>query len=179
MFSNEQWAGLRSWHTQQRLQNPREWFHSVQLIEGRSRWQWLLAEISKLGGDDVVRGKSKVQAGKSGQAKQWTQFVDIPLGETNWDDIWAVYGTSVQLDAAVAELLSEGYRMGLSYNPQNDAVICSITAKGEDNPNEGKTFTAFAGSWVEALQVALYKHNQIAGKDWDAAAHVASGPRFG
>lgn len=126
----------------------------------------------------MARGKGNTKTATP-STNQWTQFVDIPLTEDDFDEIGKAFPDFEQVDASVSDLLEAGYRVSLSYNAGNDAFIASVTCKNESDDNNGKTFNAFAGSWVEALQCALYKHFIKARKNWGAADVKTNRPRFG
>jgi hypothetical protein len=48
-----------------------------------------------------------------------------------------------------------------------------------DSPNNGCTFTSFAGTWHEAMMLALYKHYDVAGEKWLEKGGAAQLPAFG
>lgn len=83
-----------------------------------------------------------------------------------WKDVEHELGDVDTLVGAVGALCGSGYRVGVSYNPGSDAFIVSVTCRIDDHPNSGKTFTAFAETWYQALQVALYKHYFVAREVW-------------
>lgn len=127
----------------------------------------------------VARGKSNAKATPANARAAWTTFVEIPLGNVSWEDIHKAYGAADAAFDAVQELLLDGYRMSFSFNEQSDAVICSVTCKAEGSPNSGKTFSAFAATWTDALITALYKHFVIAGEVWTGDQSSVQRPRFG
>ena len=75
--------------------------------------------------------------------------------------------------------MSDGHRMSVTYNGQNDTFTVSLTGRGDDCPNDGMTVVSFAGTWYEALQVSMYKHHILAEGDWSKSKVVANRPRFG
>lgn len=127
----------------------------------------------------VARSKNNGTTTKAGSKAQWTTFVEIPLGASSWEDIHKAFGDADSSFNAVQELLESGYRLSLSHNDQSDAVICSVTCKDEGSVNAGKTFSAFAGSWTDALITALYKHFVIAEGVWSGDGSTVNRPRFG
>lgn len=164
---------------QKQRENPRFWFWFAERQYQASRGAHVLLPLTQWGGYVVARGKSGKQAA-NGTPSSWnTTFVDIPLGGVSEDEIWGHFATEDELFNAATALLESGYRIAFSYNGQNDAFICSVTCKGDDSPNVGCTFTAFAGSWHEALIVALFKHTVVAGGVWRGKGSKAERPRFG
>lgn len=159
--------------------DPRFWFWFAERQYQGSHGAHVLLPLTQWGGYSVARGKSGKQAA-NGTPTQWnTTFVDIPLGGISEDEVWSHFGTEEQLFDATTALLESGYRIAFSYNPNNDAFICSVTCKDDASPNANCTFTAFAGSWHEALVVALFKHTVIAGGVWRGKDGKSERPRIG
>lgn len=127
----------------------------------------------------MARGKAQNVPKTSTRQFQPTDFVEIPVAAEAWGDIQKVYGNPDVLVDAVSDLLEAGYRVGLSHNGANDAFICSVTCRDTDDPNNGKTFNAFAETWYEALQTAMYKHYVVSQKKWLGDAQRAARPKFG
>lgn len=161
------------------LASPRNEFRSFWRWYGRYKSRDLLSILNLyLECGEMARGTKK-PATNAAVRNQWTEFVDIPLAEDDFEQIGKTFPDADAVDEAVVELLEKGYRLSLSYNPGNDAFICSVTCKDTESPNNGKTFNAFAGSWTEAIQCALYKHFVKVNRVWGAAADKPSRPRFG
>lgn len=139
----------------------------------------LLVPLNIIGGLVMVRGKASNPQPEKVKATWNTTFVDISMAGHSLDDVSAAFPTVENVYETVAGLLENGYRLGFSYNPQNDAFICSVTCKSEGNPNMGKTFTAFAGTWFEAVQVALYKHYVVSETIWGTGGQGEGKARFG
>ena len=139
----------------------------------------LMALLSRYGDAIVVRGKGQPKPAVKPKTGQWTQFVDIPLAGASWADIQEAFPDLDSCHDALAELIVDGYRVSFAYNPQSNAITCSVTCKAAGNPNEGKTFTSFAASWASALEIALYKHYVIAEGSWGSREDGADTPAFG
>lgn len=127
----------------------------------------------------MARGKKNETVPAANNRFTNTEFVDIPIVEADWPEILRTYGSADILSDAVADLLEAGYRVGLSFNQQNDAFICAITCRDTESPNNGKTFNSFAETWFEALQIGVYKHYVKARKNWTSAESKAARPKFG
>lgn len=127
----------------------------------------------------MARGKKDAQQTPSNNRFGNTEFIDISILEDDWPEIIKTYGSSDVLVDAVSDLLEAGYRVGLSFNQQNDAFICAITCRDTESPNNGLTFNSFAETWFEALQIGMYKHYVKSAKNWRGAAGKASRPKFG
>jgi len=127
----------------------------------------------------MARGKSNASPNSPKNAFQPTQFIDIPILEQDWTEIQKVYGSPDVLVDAVSDLLEAGYRVGLSFNSQNDAFICAVTCRDTESPNNGYTFNSFAETWFEALQIGAYKHYVKSGKNWLSQGGKANRPKFG
>jgi len=127
----------------------------------------------------TARGKGASKPVPTAKGNWSTTFVDIPLTGHAWEEIDEWGGTPDSIFDHATALMEDGYRLGFSYNNQNGAFICSVTCKDDESVNKGKTFTAFAGSWFEALQAALYKHYVVAGQNWGGGVAKGNTPAFG
>jgi len=159
--------------------NWRRWLKVATMLDKGEKHDWFLQVLSNLGGDGMARGRATSKGEKLPATGQWTVFVDIPVSPEAWADIEAAYGNSDVLVDQVERFLSEGYRLSFSYNPQTDAVTCSMTCRNEASGNNGKTVTSFASNWVTALQVSLYKHYVVSEGDWGNGSQAAARPVFG
>lgn len=159
--------------------NPKFWFWYAERHYQASHGAHVLLPLTQWGGYVVARGKSGKQTA-AGTPTSWnTTFIDISLAGLSEDAIWSYFETEEQVYDAATALLESGYRIAFSYNSQNDAFICSVTCKDDESPNAGCTFTAFAGSWHEALIAALVKHLVVAKGVWRGASGKESRPRYG
>jgi len=159
--------------------DPTRYFRSAYRWMDTWRSSNLMALLSRYGDAIVVRGKSKPNPTPKPKTGQWTQFVDIPLGQTSWQQIQEAFPDLDSCLDALAELIVDGYRISFAFNPQSNAITCSVTCKAAGNPNEGKTFTSFAASWASALEIALYKHFVISETIWGSMDDGAAPPAFG
>ena len=127
----------------------------------------------------MTRGK-KGDVQPSKEKATWnTTFVDISLTGVGEEAIFGAFDTVEGVYDHATKLLEDGYRLGFSYNPTNDAFICSVTCKDAESVNFGKTFTAFASSWYDALVVALFKHYVVASQNWNGSQSGVTRPKFG
>lgn len=127
----------------------------------------------------MARGKNAKSDNSTGRAFTPTQFIDIPIVESDWPEIQKVYGSADALVDAITDMLEVGYRVGLTFNAQNDAFICAITCRDTESPNNGYTFNSFAETWFEALQIGAYKHYVKSSKNWLSQGGKANRPKFG
>lgn len=140
---------------------------------------WLVRVLNRWLGEIMARGKGQVKESSNGSPASWTRFVDISAAGVPWVDVVQHFGSADAVADGVSSLCTRGYRVGLSFNEANDAFIASVTCKAVDDPNSGCTFTAFAGTWFEALALACYKHYVLAREDWNSAGSAAGRPSFG
>jgi len=179
MFTDDEWADYRKWHRELLETDRRRWFREVLRMESAYKWPWLMDLLTEYGGSSVARGKGNAQTAPAKNNAQWTMFVDISMAGREWSEVVKAFGGANQIDDGLDALLRDGYRVSFVHNPSNDAVICSVTCKATNTPNEGKTFNAFAGTWVEALQTALFKHYVVSNMVWGEADGKAARPAFG
>lgn len=176
---DEQWEMfidlLDAWRTEE----PRRLFKSLVTMD---RWRvsyWVLRQLNLWSVETMARGKTKAAARTAPGAKQWTNFVEISLAGHDMAMIEAEMGSVDALFDALSTMFTEGYRISLSHNVQNDAIIASVTCKDDESVNAGCTFTSFAGDWVTALKIAAYKHFVVTEQNWIGVAGVSTRPSFG
>lgn len=116
--------------------------------------------------------KKAIQNGTKDAPKiDWGGFVDIRLtdGEKetfhHWhtelgDGIWG----------ELVEVVSSGFKLGLSYDPSGDFYLATLTASGVDviGLQDRYCLTARAPEWAMAIALLLFKHIVIARRDWGA-----------
>lgn len=174
-----QFRDLVAFLDQQRVDATRQWF--ISLIR-HDRWrtsQWVCRQINLWSVETMARGKTKAVATSAKKNNQWTTFVEISLAGHDLEAVNAEYGDPERLFDAVQEMVGGGYRVSLSYNEQNDAMIASATCKDDDSVNSGCTFTSFAQDWVTALRIMCYKHFVVTGQVWVGQGGTVSRPAFG
>ena len=164
---------------ERRQSDPRT---AVRRLFEERRWStahWVIRQLNLWGLETMARGKGQGKSSGSTEKQQWTTFVEISLaGHTREAIMEAVPDFDTVFNKS-SELLQDGYRIAFSYNSANDAFTVSVTCRDDDSPNKGMTFTAFAGDWYTALQVALYKHYVVAEGDWNTISAPRQLPLFG
>lgn len=174
-----QWREFLAYMRESALEDPRAMLATLIF---NHRWRithWTLDIVNFTMEVMMARGKKPAVAGKDTGNGYSTVFVEIPVGDTKDADIARFFGSSDGLSEHVEDVIRSGYRIGVTYNAQNDAVIASLTCRETTDPNAGCTLTAFAGDWVTAIQVVLYKHLVIASKNWRGSEVQTVRPRFG
>lgn len=174
-----QWRQLMNYERIKLNADPMWWLRWGFAMERYRSRHWFLSLLNECCGVLEMATSKKKGAGTTAGKPQWTTFVDISIAGVEWTDIQQVYGKGDDFTNALADLIGEGYRVAFSYNPANDAVICAVTGKEGCGANEGKTFNSFAGDWVTAAMVCLYKHNVVTNGDWSGAAGTPNRPSFG
>lgn len=176
---NEEWKLFIDSEQEHIERDPLGWLRwAVRHHAGRNKvWICRLVNIA----EETLMARGKGQGAERGETRSqnWTDFVDIPVTTEDYAAMLEMAQGADDVVDEMAGMLEKGYRFSFTYNVQNDATICSLTCKDEESVNSGCTMTAFAGSWYDALQLALYKHRVIAEGDWRAAAKSRKGARFG
>jgi hypothetical protein len=158
---------------------PRAYFHRWWLVRGSASVGSLYTILSVLGGMEMARGKSKDLPRIDKRADWQTEFVQIPLNGVTMEEINSVFPDEDAVWDGFSSLLDDGYKVGFTYNPTNQAVICSVTCKQPEDVNFNKTFSSFARDWQDALRIALYKHYVLTDKDWSSGGRTSAYPSFG
>ena len=78
--------------------------------------------------------------------------------EENRDDYYELKGV----------LIGSGYKFTVSYDPERDVFINSVTGTDKAVFNTNSCFTSRSNDMFEAEMLSIYKHIVLAdGKDWD------------
>lgn len=179
MSFSEEWDDLIAYLDHRRRDNPRQAFKAHWRDD---RWRtsyWVLRQINLMGAEIMARGTKKPVQVPASKGKQWTTFVEISMAGHSLEDVEAAFASPDAVFDALSTMLTEGYRVSLSHNVQNDAIIASVTCKDEDSTNAGCTFTSFAGDWATALKIACYKHFVVTEQNWIGVAGTSTRPLFG
>lgn len=170
---DEQWAEYIAFERHRIETVPTVWLSQFHFGNKHRVSYWVFKLINYWGEVQMARGAKQTTATNAKSVNQWTKFVDISLGETTLKDVGVEYPTIDEVNEHLSNALMNGYRLSVSYNPANDAVIASFTCKDEESVNAGCTLSAFAGTWADAISVLLYKHYVIAKQNWIASSQGA------
>jgi hypothetical protein len=102
-------------------------------------------------------------------AKKWSvEFVNIELNATHKKELKKIVNDAeYDVGTLLTNLVTDGYRIGLAYNPEKDSFTCSLTAKDTSAHNEGFCMVSHSSTPIKALLTAVYKHYSIAkGGEW-------------
>lgn len=159
--------------------DPKSWYRAF-LRENRYKAKNYVLRLLNAYGDAIMARGKKLQPAQTNRATNaWTEFVDVPMSGVEMQDVVDAYRVDDTMYDAVVNLLQTGHRLSFSYNPSNDAIIVTVTCKNVDSPNNGKTFTSFAGDWHTGLMVALYKFENILPENWAELSAKSNKPLFG
>lgn len=159
--------------------NPRNWFRTA------CRWQeWYSGEValnclSYLGGCKVTRGKRGNAKTDRNTKNFGTTFINIPIDVASGKAIKELYDDPDTLFDSFADLVATGHKVSFTHNPVNGAFIVAVTGKEDETVNSGYTYSSFAGDWLTALKVAMYKHFVVAKGKWLEVAQDRELPEFG
>jgi hypothetical protein len=162
-----------------RREMPYDWFYSMVIHDRHRVSYWVLRQLNMWGKEAMARGTAKKPAAKKPAGAAWTTFVEISLADYKLEQIEQAFGDPEKVFEAVESMARDGYRISLSYNEQNDAIIASVTCKDDASPNAGCTYTSFAGDWLSALRVAAFKHYVVAAQVWVGDDGTVTRPLFG
>jgi hypothetical protein len=102
------------------------------------------------------------------RTKFGTTFVNVRVSreERNKIDAWAIDHETEQGDMLDA-LVCNGYKVSLNQDVDNDCILVAVTGGNGSPYNRGLCMTSRAGSPLEALYLAFYKHFVMCdGKEW-------------
>lgn len=179
MINNGEWRAYENQYESWFADDWRGAFRYVAFMHVWSTSSWVTRMINRELERIMTRGGKGRKEASAGGNSGWTTFVDIGLSGAGWDDVLREFGDLDALADGISTLCASGYRVGISFNAQTDAFIVSVTCKLDGSPNNGKTFTSFAETWLGALQLACFKHYIVCAEVWPAPAGSKDGPRFG
>ena len=99
-------------------------------------------------------------------ADDWKGFVnyhlpnDIKKAAAEFRESWDLLGN------IIPTLVLNRYKLSVSYNPKDDAVIASVTCKDPQHHNYQRTLTAFGPDVQESLLRLCYIHFVVFDEDW-------------
>lgn len=134
--------------------------YPTSVYEAFLKFENLLLVLDKDG--TMARKKNTAQ-----QSFQQVEFINIPLTEAQEDefDAWVKKNEATWHDK-VSDMQGNMYKFGMSFDSQNASFIVSVTCKDEQDENFNKCFTARSDSWIEALQIAVFKHYVVCKETW-------------
>lgn len=174
------WASRHQLGAYRRMMvNPREWFHRAATWQGWNSGDVALNCLSFLGGCRVARGKRSNARTDRNTKNFGTTFINIPVDVSAGKAIKELYDDPDTLFDSFADLVATGHKVSFTHNPVNGSFIVAVTGKEDETPNGGYTYSSFAGDWLTALKVAMYKHFVVAGGRWLEVAQDRELPEFG
>jgi len=130
-------------------------------------------EFNRLENIAMARNAKKNTPPGITEKASWSGFANIDLEEK---DKAAIAGGILDGDAVLeimGDMLSEGHKIALSYDPERDTVSCAVTGAYSRCQNAGLTMTSFARDITTALLVMAYKHDVIAKGNWQPFVRTA------
>lgn len=120
----------------------------------------------------MARGKKSTDNGKSAGLPK---FVDVKLTTEQRQEFTQFTYTDAEICTWLESFLMDGYRVGLSWASEQQAVFCSLTGRETGTDNDGLCMTSFAKDARSAIALAFFKHTQVADGIWITAAEMATG----
>ena len=130
-------------------------------------------EFERLENIKMAKSSRKTVPGKTTEKAAWEGFANINLEQKDKD---AIAGGILDGDAVLeimGDMLSEGHKIALSYDPERDTVSCAATGAYSRCKNAGLTMNSFARDITTALLVMAYKHDVVAKGNWQPFVRTA------
>lgn len=112
---------------------------------------------------------NRQRAKTSKKADEWKAFVQLELTTAQKVEVKKLRDDADRLFDSVFGTVEEGYKLTFSLDTYNNAYVCSLTGKGDDNPNNGLTLSGRGGSILGAMASLWYKHDVVLERDWTSA----------
>lgn len=94
------------------------------------------------------------------------RFLDIRLNERQKDDLRG-YDLEEEFPRdMVDDLVRQGYKYSLSYDPKNDTYIASLTDRLPGSAFQSTTLTGRGSTAANAHAALLYRHFVVANEEW-------------
>lgn len=106
----------------------------------------------------------------NGQRDDWNGFVNIRLESQHKKAIKALAEASTDADwvAFILETVDDGYQLSIAPDGANDAIICTLTGKGDDCVNRGFSMSQRHSDPMVALAALRFAHEEIGQRDvWE------------
>lgn len=116
--------------------------------------------------------------GKAWNASQW-EMINYQLSEDELKAFDKWFGGVIDdVDEICANVMVEGYKIGVSYHADSGSFIGTITGKDlDDCVNRKKSMSSWHPTFHGAMLMALFKHIEVfQGGEWVAAEQT---PRIG
>lgn len=102
---------------------------------------------------DVIFVSVKIDASEEAKFNEWTLRKDAEIA---FD---------------IAKAISDGHKIGVSWDNNNACFIVSATCKDESSINYNHCISSRSGEWYEALMMTVYKIQvMLADKAWSSGA---------
>lgn len=119
----------------------------------------------------MARKKSNGSASNASVSKSvWRGFANVSLTAEDKKRIREDPYQERDLWEGIARVLSAGHKITLSYSSESGNTSVSLTGTLDTCPNAGLTLTSTGKDALTALNVALYKHFDIAKGIWSDAS---------
>lgn len=98
---------------------------------------------------------------------EWRGFKDFRLTADQLEAFAVFEVHDDDLMDLIQTVLTEGYKLTLTYSSQSDTYNCSMTCNAEKHPNQGYTMSAFAPSMYAAMRLLMFKHFVLLDTNWE------------
>ena len=142
-------------------------------------WWKALVVVNLILEEQMKRQSGVREVGKAKADPGYTTFVNFTIGAEAEEGIREKFPTIDSSLDALQIFLERGYRVGFSSDFQRGSVICALTCRDTASKNSGKTMTSFASTWLQALNVAAFKHFYLLEEDWSTVSEAENRPLFG
>lgn len=122
-------------------------------------WVDVLQKAYTEGIDDMPAKKAPTKA-------VWKGFADVPLDAESKKLFRSLEYTDSETLDKLSDFVAEGYKVSISFRPEQNSFMAAATGVRQGSPNEGYTMTSFAANIDTAIQVMLFKHYELCGGDW-------------
>lgn len=111
---------------------------------------------------------TRAKTGKSTARQSYpeTIWVSCELSQGEKDDLRARGVLEKELLQSLDALISEGFKVSVSYDSRSDCVGCYATAPKDAYPGRTVCLSARAPRLAQAVAVLLYKHFEVLREDW-------------
>lgn len=161
-------------HLYQRMAKSRQWLHDLakDTVYRPASVSRVISDIGSIADD--MRGHLGMASKKARKKATWKSFANVDIPAHRREEAKDVIAEVDLTIDRIGDLVAQGYKLSVSYSPDTDTYIATLTGTYADLKNAGLSMSGYGKDWVIALGVVAYKHFHIAEENWTSVSRTTS-----